>query len=383
MDGTQIVRFAKSRTDEHKGCLELYTPKDTTFTSDGMNNRFLLQIDDDNVSNSSEGGGDDSDDDDAVGRTLYFDVEDGAVEEERRAWYIAINNKVTMLYYTNLCSGSINEQVIEFFNTMHKQKKFVCKLKQVEDLMAIREPLKYHEHIQTLVLKNNPNVLNLSILSEALLSNKSVTKLDISGCTISNLEPLVSVLQNNKILVSINLSHNKIDDKQLTLLCKALPSTGKLRLFELDLSHNLISNDGCTTYMETLASVHSVIYIETLHLNNNKIADEGAKAIANNLSKLTPQLTTLNLGGNSFGNEGAAALSDTILKINSQSRTIKSINLENNLIGFEGTSLMSKILEKDLIDELIFGGNRLGINGLQCLAKTGKQDFPELEIISK
>ncbi|KAG2382381.1 hypothetical protein C9374_005583 [Naegleria lovaniensis] len=384
LDGTQIVRFAKNRTDEYKGCLELYTPKDSTFTSDGMNNRFLIQMDDasTNSDTNEENDDDDDDDDDAVGRTLYFDAEDGN-EDERRTWYIAINNKITMLYYTNLCSGSINEQVIEFFNTTHKQKKFICKLKQVEDLMAIKEPLKYHEFLQTLILKNNPNVLNLSILCEALAINKSITKLDISGCAINNLEPLAQVLQTNKTLSSINLSHNKIDDAQLIALCEALPSSGNLRLFELDLSYNLISNEGCTVYVQKLADLHSVIYIETLHLCNNKLSDDGARAIAQTLPKLSPQLKRLDLGGNSIGNEGAAALSDAILKMNSKSMTIKSVNLENNLIGFEGTSLLSKILEKELLEELMFGGNRLGINGLQCLAKTGKQDFPELEIISK
>ncbi|EFC41881.1 predicted protein [Naegleria gruberi] len=368
LDGTQIIRFAKSRTDDFKGCLELYTPKDSTFTSDGMNNRFLLQMDEESEASSGDAGDDDDDDDDAVGRTLYFDVEGGS-EDERRSWYIAINNKITMLYYKNLCSGSINEQVTDFFNTIHKRKVFTCKLKQVEDLMAIKEPLKYHEFLHTLVLKNNPNVLNLSILCEALVTNKSITKLDISGCGLSNLEPLTQVLQSNKTLTSINLSHNNIDDKQVALLSEALPTSGMLRLLEIDLSYNKIGNEGCKTFVNALASLHSVFYVQTLNLHHNKISDEGAQAVASILEKLSPQLTCLDLGANQIGNEGATVLSDAIMKNNSKHKNIKS-----------GTSELSKILEKELLDELIFGGNKLGVNGLQLFRK---QDFPELEIISK
>lgn len=383
LDGTQIIRFAKNRNDEHKGCLELYTPRVSEFTSDGMNNRFAVQIENEDT---SSGGGEDDDDeddgDDSVGRTLYFDVE-GENEDERRSWYIALTNKVTMLYYMNLCSGSINEQVIDFFNTMHKQKVFTLKLKQPEDLVAIKEPMKYHELLHTLILRNNANVLNLSVLCESLCVNKSITKLDISGCALSSLEPLAQVLQTNKSLTSINLSHNKIDDRALILLSKSLPSSGAQRLFEIDLSYNKIGNEGIKVYIETLASLHSVIYIQTLNLHKNKISNEGAEDIAKNLIKLSPQLTCLDLGSNSISNEGASALSEAIMKNNAQNKSIKSVNLESNLIGFEGTSELSKLLEKGLLDELIFGGNRLGINGLQCLAKTGKHDFPELEIISK
>ena len=71
--------------------------------------------------------------------------------------------------------------------------------------------------------------------------------------------------------------------------------------------------------------------LKSLNLSNNRIGDEGAKAIA---ATVSPQLTSLYLDDNSIGAEGAKAIAEHLPQLT-------SLDLGRNSIGDEGAKAIA------------------------------------------
>ena len=118
---------------------------------------------------------------------------------------------------------------------------------------------------------------------------------------------------------------NKIKEK----LIKSLKD-GYLNLIYSQISDEILRN---------ILPLLSVLNIKTLNLGNSKIGPEGAKAIAEALTKNT-SLTELNLEDTNLGPEGAKAIAEALTK----NTSITELNLENTNLGPErpGTSRSTK-----------------------------------------
>jgi Ran GTPase-activating protein (RanGAP) involved in mRNA processing and transport len=80
------------------------------------------------------------------------------------------------------------------------------------------------------------------------------------------------------------------------------------RLRELDLSLNIIGNQGAAAIATALPMVPQ---IERLDLSDNRIGDQGATALAHALLQ-TPSLGWFSLHTNRIGDKGASALADVL-----------------------------------------------------------------------
>ncbi len=155
-----------------------------------------------------------------------------------------------------------------------------------------------------------------------------------------NANELISFLQSNTHITKLFFRNDKIDDEGAKALAK-LPN-----LTSLDLRYNKIGDEGA----KALAQSKTLI---KLNLGHNKISDEGAKALAQSKT-----LIKLNLGHNKISDEGAKALA--------QSKTLINLNLGHNKISDEGAKALAQ--SKTLTD-LILIQNNIGVEGIEALAK--------------
>lgn len=107
------------------------------------------------------------------------------------------------------------------------------------------------------------------------------------------MEALLKSLQCNKDIVRLDLSNNLIDDQGVINVCQTVASLPQLK--SLNLSGNLLTLDGVMK-MENLFSVSRMHLIELseLNLSFNKITDQGVQCVSKMCSTL-PKLTKLSL----------------------------------------------------------------------------------------
>ncbi|KAK5809251.1 hypothetical protein F5H01DRAFT_394807 [Linnemannia elongata] len=108
--------------------------------------------------------------------------------------------------------------------------------------------------------------------------------------------------------------------------------------------------------------------LTTLNLENNLIGFDGAKALAEAL-KTNKALTTLNLRLNSIGSYGAMALAEA-LKTN---KTLTTLNLVGNSIGSDGAKALAEALKTSKnLTTLNLESNSIGDDGAKALATAFK-----------
>ena len=132
-------------------------------------------------------------------------------------------------------------------------------------------------------------------------------------------------------------------------------------LTSLNLGDNRIGDDGAKALATALKNNTS---LTSLNLLGNRIGDDGAKALATALETNT-SLTSLELGFNRIGADGATALA-TALKNNT---SLTSLNLLNNDIGDEGANALAAALKTNTsLTSLELGFNGIGADGAKALA---------------
>ena len=132
-------------------------------------------------------------------------------------------------------------------------------------------------------------------------------------------------------LCELNLASNGFDDSNAAKLCEALQG---LPLTSLDLRDNSIREDGCTKLSQCFAQWST---LEGLHLENNRIGEEGLKRIASALFKGNPNLRSLNLKRVFTQAPSAAAFA-----LMGQLVALEEINISSNKIGAEGFAAIAR-----------------------------------------
>ncbi|EOD26952.1 hypothetical protein EMIHUDRAFT_236263 [Emiliania huxleyi CCMP1516] len=150
-------------------------------------------------------------------------------------------------------------------------------------------------------------------------------------------------------LETLYLGENKIGDEGCKALVAALGKEGAApRLEKLDLNWNKIGDEGCKALAAALGKEGAAPRLETLYLGENKIGDEGCKALAAALGKegAAPRLETLYLYRNEIGDEGCKALAAALGKEGAAPR-LETLSLHRNEIGDEGCKALAAALGKE------------------------------------
>jgi Ran GTPase-activating protein (RanGAP) involved in mRNA processing and transport len=103
-----------------------------------------------------------------------------------------------------------------------------------------------------------------------------------------------------------------------------------------------------------------------LDLSHNDISDTGISAVALAVERLKV-LRVLKLNGNGFSSEGVAQLV-TVLK---PSTTLKRLEMCSNRIGDDGAELIAEQLIKfhSSLEELYIDSNLIGNDGISCIGE--------------
>jgi small GTP-binding protein len=138
---------------------------------------------------------------------------------------------------------------------------------------------------------------------------------------------------------------NKIGDEGARVIAENLKS-----LTSLDLWSNQIGDEGAKVIAENLKSLTS------LDLGNNQITYEGAKYIAENLKSLT----SLDLKGNKIGYHGANVIAENLT-------SLTLLDLKSNKIGNEGAKVIAENLKS--LTSLNLGDNKIVFKGAKVIAE--------------
>ncbi|MFN7094880.1 MAG: leucine-rich repeat domain-containing protein, partial [Burkholderiales bacterium] len=196
-------------------------------------------------------------------------------------------------------------------------------------------------------------VERLTLILEALTSNKTVTHLNLSGCIDQGIKTkALQALTNNKTLTHLNLSKCHLIDSDLKGISKLT------NLKSLDLSSNEITDDGAK-------HISKLTNLEKLNLEYNRIMDNGVKHI----STLT-NLEKLNLAYNNIGPAGA----NYLLKLTKLKNL--SLSSKNNSIGMNGAKYLSQLINLKRLD---LCHNNIGTAGAKYISKL--INLKELDLI--
>lgn len=177
----------------------------------------------------------------------------------------------------------------------------------------------------------------------------------------------------------LNLTSNNIGPDGIKLIVdflegKGLPKKKQVMPFldRLDLSNNILGNDGLTKLTRAITK-RSVIHLVELRLSNNAIGPGGVETMMNKL--LQHNLVSLSLDKNAIGDQGCQLVAASLQGMPSIAR----LNLGFNQIGNRGVnSLMRSLVACESMSFLGLSGNIMKISGAVSLAFTLAQ-HPRLE----
>ncbi len=166
---------------------------------------------------------------------------------------------------------------------------------------------------------------------------------------------LGNAVSRTKVLTTLVLQNNRIDDDLCRLLCAGLVENGSVTT--LDMGHNGIGDLGAKALGKVLSRPVSVL--TKLVLCDNKIFEEGARALGKALRK-NHTLTDLNLRLNRLGGEGGASLFDSLITNN----TIVTLSVAANALeGHCAVSLGNFLRANTSLKSLDVSSNEFGEQG--------------------
>ena len=203
-------------------------------------------------------------------------------------------------------------------------------------------------------------------LSELLKNNKTLTRLFLSGCELSDIEcvaPIAAGLRNNNTLRYLDLSDNGLREEGASEIAKSLKNNTSL--LNLDLSRNNIGNEGAIAIAAVLKNNNTLRYLD---LSDNEIGEEGVSEIAKSLINNT-SLLNLDLSRNLIRGVGAIAIADA-LKNNT---SLLNLDLSGNNIGDEGAIAIADVsfFKNKALEHLDISYNGIGKEGVKAIAVMG------------
>ena len=197
----------------------------------------------------------------------------------------------------------------------------------------------------------------VELLAGALEKNTTLTVLNLADNELAITDSLAAALGKNATLTSLNLSHNQLSAAEVYSLAAALETNRTLK--HLNLSENFLGRGGT----EALSLLFKTA-LKELVLTENFVGPATAKSIGTALTTNTT-LTNLNMSGNEVGSAGAESLADA-LKTN---KTLTKLELSgNNLDSAAAEFLGAALTTNTTLTYLGLSGNNLGSAAAESLA---------------
>jgi len=192
---------------------------------------------------------------------------------------------------------------------------------------------------------------------EAEISNTSRSRHPFGAP--ARLQALADALRLNQTIRELHLQRNRMGDEGLKALAHALRINQTIALLILD--HNQIGDEGVKALADAVRINQTVT---KLYLGDNQIGDEGLKALADAF-RINQTVAVLNLSNNQIGDEGLKALADALC-IN---HTVRELHFQRNQIADEGfKAVADAVCINQTIAELYLGDNQNGDQGIKALA---------------
>ena len=198
--------------------------------------------------------------------------------------------------------------------------------------------LKENQVLKSLNLSNNPEFgeLALQFVMEGVQCNTSLVDLDLSSCSLrttdENGPTFINMLKENQILKSLNLSSNpELGELALLYIAKGLQHNSSLVQLNLS-SCALTVTDRSEQALFNMLKKNTTV--KGLNLSGNtSLGDTGIKCISEGISQSTT-LILLNVRNCGITASGAKHL----LQMLSQNQSLQSLNIGANHIGDQGIS---------------------------------------------
>ena len=213
--------------------------------------------------------------------------------------------------------------------------------------------LKVLQHISVLFLLNNTVINEVADeLPTFLLPNTLLQEINLSYINLSpsNTIKIFEGMKNMSNLITVNISHNMINNEAAEIIATVLSHNNKLQ--SLDLSCNHLSSEGFVKIFECLKSIH---YLRKLNVSCNQINFTAASSIAAVLSH-NRKLEELDLG-NSYMQTASIII---IFKSLRYASNLKKVCINNNMITDKAEYYIAVVLSHNLkLEELDISCNYL------------------------
>ncbi|NXY58381.1 DRC5 protein, partial [Callaeas wilsoni] len=252
-----------------------------------------------------------------------------------------------------LCKGYVRKLEIDQFLPPLRvdQKEESNDLSDTEDNAEFCEVYTHHYYLKDLITAlPHLEELHLTYGVKSCGMNFEWSLFNFTEHDCSNLAAAVKMCRNLKVF---KLTRSKVDDDKIKLLARNL--LDHPCLLELDMSHNLIRDNGA----QALGKLISRSRLETLDLCNNQIRHVGAQALAQGLAE-SSTLTSLNLRLNFVEDKGGEAIGHALLT----NISLKSLHLGSNNLSEPTAAVFSQVLAQNTtLTSINFSCNHLGLDG--------------------
>ena len=214
--------------------------------------------------------------------------------------------------------------------------------------------------LKTLQLQDNQiSNAGACALAESLKLGASLEEVDISDNSIG--DEGIKSLVNNLGLAILSLTYNTVGVEGGIAIAENLKRCPELK--KLDLCIMKINCESVAAIARGLE--YCALYLTKVDLSDNKIGDDGARALAEGLM-LCSNLVDVDLMDNAIGDEGAVALAEGLVHC----RCLENLLLDSNSIGDDGAKGLADVLVKcENLKSLSLDRNNIGDVGAKVLKR--------------
>jgi Ran GTPase-activating protein (RanGAP) involved in mRNA processing and transport len=290
--------------------------------------------------------------------------------------YEKLNNLIRGFFVSSSLQRILKDESIDsdqksiYFNILKQSNATVIYLYMLgytpfDDSVATQLAVSLPPTITSFTFASNGSSVTLCGIRLIFRGLANLTNLEILSLYDNSIDgetclELANVIRNNNYNIRhLDLRDNKICDEGMKAISDALKNNHSLEI--LHLKNNQISVEGAIK-IATVLGINNTL--KMLSLSSNKVGDEGVKKLADALST-NHCLELLDLGGNGISDEGAIAIA-TVLKINN---TLKKLSWTKNKVGDKGVKALADALSTNhCLEELYLGGNEISDEGAIAIA---------------
>lgn len=178
------------------------------------------------------------------------------------------SNRISSLELEVLKDALINDVVLEVLDLQNN-------LIDEHGANEIALVLAQNKKLRVLVLTGNKiGDAGVKSIAESVSENTSLTELHLGNTSFTIVEDLAKMLKNNKVLIHLSLSENKLNDGNVKVLASAIKEAKALT--SLDLQKNLICGDGFCDLADMLKENTKMV---ALDLRNNRPNADGLRVL--------------------------------------------------------------------------------------------------------